>query len=108
MLDLFLKILLLSFVVFRLAYFVAYDNAPFGIMKSIRAKLGKLTQTKGFFGNCYKTIADAIHCVHCSGVWFSFVFTLYLKPKTITDYLIYVFAIAGIQSFLSFQQRIDE
>lgn len=86
MVDLTLRIAILGFACFRLAQFLPYDQGPFSIFEKIRQRYGHM---------------EFINCPYCQGIWMSLIltpFVFYSNP--ITDFIIFVFAIAGIQTML--------
>jgi hypothetical protein len=92
-----IKLAALGIVCFRLSQLVVYDNWPFNVMKSIRTFFGR----KASSGNSlYLTIAELLTCPYCIGIWIAAVLALLVPFTNVVLYVINIFVIAGIQSFM--------
>lgn len=82
---------------FRLSELVALDDGPFDILNTLRGW--------AFSNNVLKkTIAGAMNCVHCAGLWISFGFGLiyyFYNHASWLESLLFAFAVAGLQSILA-------
>jgi len=76
------------------AQFIAFDDAPFGLMKRVRLGIGKrVTKEYGL----YWSLAELLNCPYCVGMWVSLLIVIIFRP----DYFIlYWLAIAGGQAWL--------
>ncbi len=93
-----LRIILVCLAVYRLADLLVIDDGPFDIFCNIRSWFNK-----GIVGNnaIRKTIAEGIQCRYCVGVWFAILLTPFIYfPFMISDIVITIFAVAGVQSIL--------
>lgn len=91
-----LKFIILVFVVFRLSSIFAYERGPFNIFGSFRIWLGRKANDNKFM---YE-LSEMIHCPHCSGIWFTILIVPFLDIQNLVYGIIWVFGIAGAQSFL--------
>lgn len=92
-----LLFLILSILaVYRIAEFVAYDDAPFGLMKRLREYLGKKAAGGRKYG-IWWSLAELIHCPYCIGLWAALIIAIIFFAD---HFLLYWLAIAGSQSFL--------
>lgn len=44
--------------------------------------------------------SEMIHCPHCSGIWFALLIVPFLGIQTPIEMIVFIFGIAGAQSFL--------
>jgi hypothetical protein len=94
----YLTLLLYALVTFRLAELFVVDDGPFEIFMSLRGWFNRAPlDSKGI----RRTIANALQCVHCMGIWLALALTFTLPYNTVTDFIIYFLAIAGLQSLIS-------
>ena len=81
---------------YRAAQLVSIDDGPLDVFKEIRYFFGRQSHR----GKVWNSLADLVHCPFCNGIWFAGLFALWLKPKSLIDWLAYVLALAGGQAFL--------
>ena len=105
-LEFIVRFLLAGLAVYRAAWFTK-DYGPFGIFEGVRNYLGRLAagevQPSGVqrHGVAW-TLAELSNCPHCIGVWLALLFAPFIIcPNRITDVVIIILALAGIQSFLT-------
>ena len=105
-LALIVRFMLAALAVYRVAWFTK-DIGPFGIFESIRTYLGKMAARETYSSGVQRhgpawTLAELSNCPHCMGVWLALLFAPFvICPNGITDIIIIIFALAGIQSFLT-------
>lgn len=90
-------LLLYALVTFRLAELFVVDDGPFEIFVTLRGWFNRAPQDKGL----RRTIAEALQCVHCLGIWIALALTFTLPYQSLLDFFIWFLAIAGIQSLLA-------
>lgn len=91
-------LLLYALVTFRLAELFVVDDGPFEIFISVRGWFNRAPQgSKGI----RRTIAEALQCVHCTGVWIALALTFTLPYTSLLDFFIWFLAIAGTQSLIA-------
>jgi hypothetical protein len=101
-----IRFILAALAVYRVAMFTREDG-PGAIFLSLRSWLGKraakVTFKTGFeFHGFWWTLAEVSNCAHCAGVWLAILFApAVLWPNKITDIIIIILALAGLQSFLT-------
>jgi hypothetical protein len=98
-----IRFLLAVLAVYRLAMFTR-EAGPFGIFTSIRTWLGKRVKDKAgvVIENFDWTLAEVSNCPHCIGVWMAVPFSIIvIWPNTVTDIILIVLALAGLQSYLT-------
>jgi hypothetical protein len=105
----FFQFLLYTLVSFRLSEMFVIDDGPFDIFTNLRGWFNRAA----FDNSLRRNIANALMCVHCTGIWISFAlgFIFYLANNvfvytqsagvTLFDAVLFSFAIAGGQSVLS-------
>ena len=81
---------------YRIAQFVAYDDAPFGLMSRFRTYLGKKAAGGAKYG-IWWSLAELIHCPYCVGLWTALIIVLVFMPD---HFFLYWLTIAGGQAFL--------
>lgn len=94
--DNLLFLVLSIFACYRLAQFIAFSDAPFGLMKRIRLFFGKkagASKEHGFWWS----MAELVNCPYCTGLWIALLLAIILFPDHI---FLYWLAIAGGQSWL--------
>ena len=92
--DSLLFLILSILATYRIAEFIVYDDAPFGLMDRVRLYLGRKAGASSKYG-VWWSLAELIHCPYCMGLWISLVVAIIFFP----DYfLLYWLAIAGGQS----------
>jgi len=92
-----LRVILVCLAVYRLADLLVVDDGPFDIFLNIRSWLNKVPFNKGL----RRTLANGIQCRYCVGVWFAILLTPFIYfPFLLTDIVITIFAVAGVQSIL--------
>lgn len=84
---------------YRLAQFVAFDDAPFGLMLKLRQYFGKRASKNGQY-SLFWSLAELVNCPFCVGIWIAFPLTFMLFPSNLLYFLLYWLAIAGGQAFL--------
>jgi len=105
-LEFIVRFLLAALAVYRVAWFTKEDG-PFGIFESIRTYLGKMAAREIYSSGVQRhglawTLAELSNCPHCAGVWLAFLFApVIIWPGLITDVIIIILALAGIQSLLT-------
>lgn len=99
-------LIILSFACYRLAQLIADDDGPLSIFGRLRRWIdnqAKAEQENGH-GLIWQSIADGINCPFCVGVWIAIVLgVVYSGIEWYT--LVYILAIAGIQSWLENWKR---
>ena len=83
---------------YRIAQFVVYDNAPFGLMDRARLYLGKKAAGAKKHG-VWWSLAELIHCPFCVGFWVSLLITPFIFGIHWYSILFWL-AIAGGQAWL--------
>jgi hypothetical protein len=101
-----IRFLLAALALYRVAWFTREDG-PFALSLRFRQWLGKLAAAEtfktgfeqhGFFW----TLAEVANCPHCIGVWLAIPAALVvIFPSNVTDVILIVLALAGLQSFLT-------
>lgn len=99
-LDDFLFLIVLGFISYRIAGLLVWDKGPFGVFKKIQAYFGKRASKAGKNSVAFQ-IAEILNCVHCTGIYISFLLTFMMQPESPVWFIAYWACIAGIQSFLS-------
>lgn len=97
----FLWLVILSFATYRLAQLVSDDDGPLSIFARIRQwadNKAKTEQEQGH-GLIWQSVNDGLHCHFCTGVWIAIVLGVVYAGLTWYT-LVYILAIAGIQSWL--------
>jgi hypothetical protein len=90
-----------ALAVYRLAYMIAMEDGPFAIFSRFRLWLGRNAADRPEHGIAW-TLAELFNCPHCLGIWLAFLFApAVIWPSMITDVIIIVFALAGLQSYLT-------
>ena len=87
------------FFTFRVAQFIAYDDAPFALMKKARQYCGKKaagSKEHGFWWS----LAELINCPYCNGIWIALVITLTIQYSYQWNFFLIWGAIAGGQAWL--------
>jgi len=114
--DTLVRLVLAVFSTYRLARLIARDDGPFFLFKRIRyyakdkawIEADKASMLKGnplaiddrHYGK-WHTLAEALECPYCCGVWVSiplFLFVIY--PMIATDLFMLLMAISGAQAWL--------
>ena len=94
----FLRIFLAIIACYRLAELLKYDEGPYDIITNFRGFIGIRAASGSKF---YTEVTKAIHCLHCSGLWFALPLTvLALFPTLLGDVFLVLVGIAGGQSLL--------
>ena len=65
--DLFLFVIAVL-AVYRVAQFIVFDDAPFGLMDRFRSWLGKNAAGAAKYGLRW-TLAELVNCPYCVGFW---------------------------------------
>jgi len=91
-------ILIAILATYRVAQFIAYDDAPFGLMKLLRLYLGKKAAEAKQHG-VWWSLAELINCPFCIGFWFSLLITPFIFGVHWYSILFWL-AIAGGQAWL--------
>jgi len=89
-----------ALVAFRLSELVVIDDGPFDIFFNLRGWANKPPTETIIRG----ALAGLLSCVHCVGLWLSLAFGLvyyFSNAATVTDSLLFAFAVAGLQSILA-------
>lgn len=90
-------LVLSALAAFRLSELVVIDDGPFDVFFYLRgwANRPPLTRLRG-------TLAGILSCVHCAGLWMSILVGLfYFSHNVIFQGILFVLAIAGLQSILA-------
>lgn len=103
----FLRVFLAVVACYRLAELLRYDEGPHDIIANFRGFVGIRAASGSKF---YTEVTKAIHCLHCSGLWFALPLTvLVLSPTLLGDAFLVLVGIAGGQSILvSYLGRSEE
>jgi hypothetical protein len=97
--DVLTRLIVCAIAVYRLAELVVIDDGPFEIFINLR---GWLNQASFESKSLRRTLANALTCPHCVGVWFAFVFALsFYFSNIVVDFTILFLAVAGLQSILA-------
>ena len=102
----FLWLVILSFACYRLAQLIADDDGPLSIFGRLRQWVDARAKTEQERGRYlfWQSAADGINCPFCVGVWIAAgLAVVYSGIEWST--LIYIFAIAGAQSWLEGWKR---
>ncbi len=97
----FLWLAVLSLACYRLAQLIADDDGPLSIFGRLRQWIdsrAKAEQERGRY-LFWQSAADGIHCPFCIGVWIAAGLAVVYNGIAWST-LIYIFAIAGAQSWL--------
>lgn len=86
---------LLTFVCYRLAQLLAFDEGPFGIFFKLRVRAGAYDYDNQ--GRARTAIGRMMTCPYCLGIWIALPLSLYASG--IQWYIVWL-AIAGASSFL--------
>lgn len=93
-----LRIVLAGLAVYRLSELLAIDDGPFEMLAAFR---GWLNQAPDNHLNVRRNLADGIVCSYCNGMWMAtLVAPFVVYSWIITDVLVLILALAGIQSIL--------
>jgi hypothetical protein len=105
-LEFIVRFLLAALAVYRVAWFTK-DYGPFGVFESIRTYMGKMAARETYSSGVQRhgvawTLAELSNCPHCMGVWLALLFAPFvICPSRMTDIIIIIFALAGIQTYLT-------
>lgn len=102
----FLWFIILSFACYRLAQLVSDDDGPLSIFGRIRQwadRKAKAEQERGH-GLIWQSFNDGLHCHFCTGVWIAAALAVVWSGIAWVT-IIYIFAIAGVQSWLESWKR---
>jgi hypothetical protein len=93
----FFWLLICALAAFRLSDLVVIDDGPFDVFFHLRgwAHRQPMTRSRG-------ALAGVLACVHCAGLWMAIlVGLLYFSQSIILHSILFIFAIAGLQSILA-------
>ena len=93
-----LLILVAILATYRVAQFIVYDDAPFGLMNKARSYLGRKASGAKKYG-AWWSLAELINCPFCVGLWVSLLVILFIFGVHWYSVL-YWLAIAGGQAWL--------
>jgi hypothetical protein len=96
-----LATLIAILAVYRISQFIAYDDAPFGLMLKVRLYLGKKASGIKKYGFWW-SLAELINCPFCVGLWVSLLITPFIFGFHWYSLLFWL-AIAGGQAWLESQ-----
>lgn len=96
--DILIWLVICSLATFRLTEMLVVDDGPFEIFISLR---GWFAAAPDDTKSIRRMISNGLACVHCTGVWIAFLFTFTLHVLSITEFMAFWFAIAGLQSIFS-------
>jgi hypothetical protein len=83
---------------FRLAELVVVDDGPFDVFMNLRGWASRPPTDTRIRG----TLAGILNCVHCAGLWLAIVTgILYATGNDILHLVLFILAIAGLQSILA-------
>jgi len=75
-----------------------WDSGPFDVLAELRGYFNPaLCKEKTF----RKAIANLLECPYCMGIWIAFFLAFTLTPKTTAEFVVFWFAIAGLQSIIT-------
>lgn len=80
---------------FRLTELIVKDDAPYDISKKLRQTAGR-NASKSIH---HKTLADALNCKYCLGIWMAIIILALSKIKWL-KWIVDILAIAGGQSLI--------
>ena len=83
---------------YRLAQFIAYDDAPFGLMYKARNYFGRKAANSKNYGFWW-SIAEMINCPFCLGLWIALLIALIVNGFQPYSILLWL-AIAGGQAWI--------
>lgn len=99
-----LLVIMACFAVYRLSRLIVFDEGPFDLFLKFRELVG--VYDRDVNGRAKTSIGRLFACPYCIGLWISIVIVYFLfYPVPASNFLIFVFGIAGVQSFI---QRIGE
>jgi hypothetical protein len=96
-------LILSALAAFRLAELFVIDDGPFDVFSNLRGWANKPPLDEHAIR---RTLAGILSCVHCAGLWICIIFgvVFYLSNSTtITESILFTFAVAGLQSVLAIQ-----
>jgi len=96
-----LRFIILSLACYRLAQLIADDDGPLSIFGRLRQWVDGQAKAEQDQGNglIWQSVSDGINCPFCIGVWIAAVLAvIFYGFQWYT--LVYIFAIAGLQSWL--------
>lgn len=109
-----IRLFLAIFTCYRLARLIAKDDGPLFLFKRVRYWVkdkawNQAEMDREIFNgeiddryyNRWHSLAEALECPFCLGVWFSiplFLFVIY--PMTLTDLFMLLMTISGVQAWL--------
>lgn len=93
------KLFLTIFAVYRLAQLFALDIGPYRVFEKMRIYLGiRAARETGWH---WHTLADAINCPFCLGLWFSILLVpIAFFGMPFLEILLLILGVAGAQCFL--------
>lgn len=97
----FLWLIILAFVCYRLAQLIANDQGPLNIFGHLRAWIDARAKAEQERGKLliWQSVSEGINCPFCVGIWVAIGLGLiYSGAEWYT--VVYILAIAGLQSFL--------
>lgn len=86
--------ILAIFATYRLAELIAIDT----IFEPFRQSIGKRV-TQGSHNAAWYA-AELVNCPYCLGIWFAFIFAIFIAQHSLGSLIITWLAIAGAQAFL--------
>ena len=93
-----LRVLLATLAVYRLAQLVAYDDGPAHVFRRIREAAGRRAAAGSYL---WHNVATWLHCPYCSGVWLAVLAALGVQWYSVAgDVLLLWWGIAGAQAIL--------
>ena len=107
-----LRFILAGLACFRLSELIPIENGPFHIFIRLRCWLDNKERFEIYpiwKSELWATLKDLAYCPFCQGVWYAILLTVFLFfPTWITDFILVVFAIAGVQTILEMVINRDE
>jgi len=103
----FLWFIILSLACYRLAQLIADDDGPLSVFGRIRRFVddrAKDEQDRNSRSLIWQSISDGINCHYCVGIWVAIVLAVVYNGIQ-WSILVYIFAIAGLQSWLEGMKR---
>lgn len=94
-----INLVIYALATFRLSQLVVLDSGPFDVFYYLRGWAFRPRENNNPF---ISTIKGILACAHCGGIYFAFLFGIvYYLNNPILKLLVWIFAVAGLQSILN-------
>lgn len=102
--NIWLRIILASFTVFRIGQFIVQDDGPFDVLYILRDKLGVYDLDEAGIANT--GAGRLLQCFHCVAKWVAIPIGLaVIYPTNWSDIILVILGLAGIASALFMKFR---